>query len=531
MEYLINAMIKFRVFKFLLMMCLFTGFMYESKAQKRMVCYRVCPIEAKPMYLPISKGGAENEKEEMGGADIYYDFRKSGLITYTPLRFSVYREKDVFNPIYKAEKAHVDFNKLKRVGLVLDSNNKIVNSYCVDGSTWNVNAIETSIPPNHVLNIFVPEGVVVCDNIGEKPDWAKKNGFSYKYYFRLEINGKPFDWPITAYWRVCIPAEAPEYEVLEHHSDDMTKYFCECESCECGEHCECIKNMGGECKCSLCKKEPIEPEPIEEEAEVNPCECPLCKCDNCNCVFGQACKCGQLCNPPIPTRKPNCMCKDCKCGERCRCISGQPCKCGQLCNPPIPTHKPQSPHKHKYYYTTDAYIRTEHKQVTIDFPDKLKIEIGQHTTTWRIRREKYQPIYYGMDSSNMTKGLWATVCGDTLPERIYAVNDTTRLYDLEQNDSLIFAHKLNEMHLRKDVYRFNADNLLSTEFIAVPTEKCIFGKQQIRISYIVVSPHERMCSCGLKFNSFSTEYRYDDADRARSFCDWLNRKHARVNNE
>lgn len=446
-----------------------------------MVCYRVKTIEEKPMYLPIGEGGPENEKEESGGADIYYDFTKSKFINFAPLTFSIYREKDVFHPIYTSDKACVDFSKLRQVALVLDSKNKLVYGSSGDKSIRKTYELYTCIPTSRILNIFVPNSIVVCDYYGETPDWAKEKGFNVRYYFRLDVMGKTIDYPVTAYWNVCIPPE-PKDTYLGEESEDLTNLLgggCKCKKCKCND---CNNCKYPNCKCLECNgpsgpREPVKDTNLIEEKPSEKCKCKDCKCGDCsNCQY------------------PNCKCKECK-------------------------------HHHDFYYVSPAYVKSESRRLNVLFPDELKIDIGQYTTTWHIRNNKKDQVYYGMDSSDLTKGLWATVCGDTLPERIYELNDTARLYNLEQSDSLIFAKKLNDMHLRNDVYRFSGENMLSTEFVAVPTEKCIFGKQVTRMTYIVVSPHKRRCICGAEINNLSMSYIYHDKASANEFANWINSRY------
>ena len=148
-------------------------------------------IERKPLSMTIADGGPKNYKEEWGGYDMIIDISKVNCKLPVSIMISFYREKDVWHPVYKTFPTLVNWDNLEMMKLTIENKtNTIANSSSSDhpGDLYEEWFLEVNRNTKAPFTVFVPSGLWVGDNYGERPSDYTKDVLTVHYFPYIEIH-------------------------------------------------------------------------------------------------------------------------------------------------------------------------------------------------------------------------------------------------------------------------------------------------------------------------------------------------------
>ena len=199
---------------------LFPFFSFSSNAQMS-ISWKW--IDKKPLSAPIGKGGADNYKEEWGGYDMTIDISKVNCKLPVSILVMFYREKDVWHPLYKNFPTLVNWDNLEMEPLTIETTtNRIANtSSSVNPKdfedTW---ALEITRNTKAPFTVFVPSGLWIGDNYGEKPSDYFANTLVVRYFPKVEIHDADERfirqmWKNSPNFSVNFDLSTPQYAKVE----------------------------------------------------------------------------------------------------------------------------------------------------------------------------------------------------------------------------------------------------------------------------------------------------------------------------
>ncbi len=213
---------------------LFSFFSFSSNAQMS-ISWKW--IDKKPLSAPIGGGGAENYKEEWGGYDMTIDISKVNCKLPVSILIMFYREKDVWHPVYKNFPTLVNWDNLEMIPLTIETaTNRIANtSSSVNPKdfedTW---ALEITRNTKAPFTVFVPSGLWIGDNYGDKPADYFADNLVVRYFPKVEIHDADERfirqmWKTTPNFSISFDMSAPTFsEVKDLGEEDLSDLLTDC---------------------------------------------------------------------------------------------------------------------------------------------------------------------------------------------------------------------------------------------------------------------------------------------------------------
>lgn len=416
-------------------------------------------IDKKPLSAPIGGGGAENYKEEWGGYDMTIDISKVNCKLPVSILIMFYREKDVWHPVYKNFPTLVNWDNLEMIPLTIETaTNRIANtSSSVNPKdfedTW---ALEITRNTKAPFTVFVPSGLWIGDNYGDKPADYFADNLVVRYFPKVEIHDADERfirqmWKTTPNFSISFDMSAPTFsEVKDLGEEDLSDLLTDCShdwmfthqklqpfEVEVSEGCHrewfYVKTTG---VCKLCGTKILLPNQLMESTEA------FCKRHNLTEVSKELEGVSANENDEkVVTKYFYKVIR--RCTNACCSYDDFIYVTDSVEQRKIPSDVWKCP-PHKYLTIKSKVIPYLKKRWTLkEYPEKYDVVIGNDTLTLIRQKGQNDQVYY-LASKETMRSFWHTVLGKS-DYMQFKAGDNSPVNNISYEECQSFIMKLNEI--------------------------------------------------------------------------------------